>query len=196
MSIFKSHETQAERSDPADGRADVAPDDRVAELDRDTGRDPGHQGTDPHRAPDDQLADPGQPEAGSRDAADHEPAAGTGHDPAAAAPASARHDEPAGSAERAASGTQGTPERLVPRERADAYSGRWESVKSTFVDEPRDAVAQADRLVGELLDELQQLFGDQRRRLEDGLDADTTSTEDLRVALRRYRSFFDRLVSF
>ena len=84
----------------------------------------------------------------------------------------------------------------MPRERADAYTARWDSAKSTFVDEPRTAVAQADALVGELLDEMQRLFGEQRRRLEEGLDADTTTTEDLRLALRRYRSFFDRLVSF
>jgi len=93
-------------------------------------------------------------------------------------------------------GSPGEPERLVPRDRADAYTARWESVKSGFVDEPRQAVGQADVLVGELLDELQALFADQRRRLEEGLDSDTTSTEDLRMALRRYRSFFDRLVSF
>jgi hypothetical protein len=100
-------------------------------------------------------------------------------------------------AERASSaGGDGQPERLVPRERADAYSARWDSVKSTFVDEPRAAVAQADALVGELLDEMHRLFGEQRSRLEEGLDADTTTTEDLRLALRRYRSFFDRLVSF
>lgn len=100
-------------------------------------------------------------------------------------------------AEQAASAAgDGQPERLVPRDRADAYTARWDSVKSAFVDDPRDAVAKADGLVGELLDELQQLFADQRRKLEQGLDADTTSTEDLRLALRRYRSFFDRLVSF
>lgn len=58
----------------------------------------------------------------------------------------------------------------------------------------RQVVAQAEALVGELLDKLHRLFGDQRKQLADGLD--TASTEDLRVALRRYRTFFDRLVSF
>ncbi len=51
-------------------------------------------------------------------------------------------------------------------------------------------------LVGELLDEIQRLFADQRRDLEQGFDHDRASTEDLRLALRRYRSFFDRLLSF
>ncbi len=84
---------------------------------------------------------------------------------------------------------------LVTRDRAESYGARWESVKGEFVDEPRRAVADADALVGELLDELQELFKQQRTQIEQGLDADETSTEDLRLALRRYRSFFDRLLS-
>jgi hypothetical protein len=64
-----------------------------------------------------------------------------------------------------------------------------------LVDEPREAVAQADALVGELLDELETLFHEQRRSIEHGLDTDETSTEDLRLALRRYRSFFERLLA-
>ncbi|MGH3567723.1 MAG: hypothetical protein ACRDRH_17170 [Pseudonocardia sp.] len=86
-------------------------------------------------------------------------------------------------------------ERLVPRDRADDYGSRWNAVKGTFVDEPRQAVRAADELVGELLEELEELFRKQRQSLEHGLDADETSTEDLRLALRRYRSFFDRLLS-
>lgn len=76
-----------------------------------------------------------------------------------------------------------------------SYGSRWDVIKSTFVDEPRQAVAQADALVGELLEELEQLFREQRRGIEHGLDTDETDTEDLRLALRRYRSFFDRLLS-
>ena len=90
----------------------------------------------------------------------------------------------------------GTRERLVPAERAEDYGSRWDALKGDFVDEPRRAVRQADELVGELLDELQRLFADQRRNLEQGFDHDQASTEDLRLALRRYRSFFDRLLSF
>lgn len=93
-------------------------------------------------------------------------------------------------------GTGGERERLVPSGRAREYSSRWDALKGDFVDEPRRAVAQADDLVGELLDEIQRLFADQRRDLEQGLDHDQASTEDLRLALRRYRSFFDRLLSF
>jgi hypothetical protein len=93
-------------------------------------------------------------------------------------------------------GESGGRERLVPADRAQDYSSRWDALKGDFVDEPRRAVAQADDLVGELLDEIQRLFADQRRDLEQGFDHDRASTEDLRLALRRYRSFFDRLLSF
>jgi len=119
--------------------------------------------------------------------ADGTSTAGMGAGAAASAAGVAHHDSSAdGDEERAA---------LVTRERADSYSARWDSVKGEFVDEPRRAVANADALVGELLDELQELFKQQRTQIEQGLDADETSTEDLRVALRRYRSFFDRLLS-
>jgi len=90
----------------------------------------------------------------------------------------------------------GGQEQLVPAERAHEYRTRWDAVKGGFVDEPRQAVAEADQLVGELLDELQELFRAQRHSLEQNLDRDRASTEDLRVALRHYRSFFDRLLSF
>ena len=64
------------------------------------------------------------------------------------------------------------------------------------MDEPRQAVAKADALVGELLDELGQLFDPPAPGASSRTWTTTTlSTEDLRVALRRYRSFFDRLLS-
>lgn len=88
-----------------------------------------------------------------------------------------------------------SPTALVTADRAESYTTRWDGVKGEFVDEPRRAVADADALVGELLDELQELFKSQRAEIERGLDNDEASTEDLRVALRRYRSFFDRLLS-
>ncbi len=135
--------------------------------------------------------------------------AGTGADPAAGSAAtttagtagtgSTAHAASgagvAGSGGGTASGNGDAPARLVSADRADSYTGRWNEVKGMFVDEPRQAVGQADALVGELLDELQNLFTQQRRSLEHGLDNEETSTEDLRVALRRYRSFFDRLLS-
>jgi hypothetical protein len=73
---------------------------------------------------------------------------------------------------------------------------RWTDVQAGFVDEPRSAVEQADALVAEVMKRLADGFATERQALEQqwssGGDA---STEDLRVALRRYRSFFDRLLS-
>ena len=73
---------------------------------------------------------------------------------------------------------------------------RWESLQVAFVDEPRHAVEEADRLVTETVESLSRGFAAEREKLEKqwhrGEDA---STEDLRLALRRYRSFFERLLS-
>jgi hypothetical protein len=85
---------------------------------------------------------------------------------------------------------------LIPPDRAESYNSRWTELKSDFVDEPSRAVRGANELVGEVLDDLEELFRSQRAQLEQGLDSEQTTTEDLRQALGRYRSFFDRLLSF
>jgi hypothetical protein len=85
---------------------------------------------------------------------------------------------------------------LIPPDRAGSFNSRWTELKGQFVDEPRGAVRGANELVGEVLDELEELFRRQRDELEQGLDSEQTTTEDLRQALGRYRSFFDRLLSF
>jgi len=73
---------------------------------------------------------------------------------------------------------------------------RWEKIQSGFVDEPRTAVVQADELVANAIKRLAEVFATERHKLETEWDkTDNVSTEDLRVALRRYRSFFDRLLS-
>jgi hypothetical protein len=85
---------------------------------------------------------------------------------------------------------------LIEPERAESYNSRWKELKGEFVDDPRRAVRGANELVGEVLDELEELFRRQRTDLEQGLDSEQTTTEDLRQALIRYRFFFDRLLSF
>jgi len=72
---------------------------------------------------------------------------------------------------------------------------QWDSVQVTFVDDPRNAVQKADALVSETIKRLTDAFASERQKLEEqwGRGADA-STEDLRVALRRYRSFFTRLL--
>jgi hypothetical protein len=84
---------------------------------------------------------------------------------------------------------------LIEPERVDSYNSRWKELKGEFVDDPRGAVQGANELVGEALDELEELFRRQRTDLEQGLDSEQTTTEDLRQALIRHRSFFDRLLS-
>jgi len=74
---------------------------------------------------------------------------------------------------------------------------RWTDVQAGFVDEPRSAVERADSLVAEVMQRLADSFATERKALEQQWSrGDDVSTEDLRVALRRYRSFFDRLLSF
>ena len=73
---------------------------------------------------------------------------------------------------------------------------RWREIQGSFVDEPRRAVEDADALVADLMQRLADGFAQERSRLESQWDrGDEVSTEDLRVALQRYRSFFDRLLS-
>jgi hypothetical protein len=72
----------------------------------------------------------------------------------------------------------------------------WEAVQAGFVDEPRQAVERADALVARAAQHLADAFASERGRLEQQWSrGDEVSTEDLRVALRRYRAFFDRLLS-
>ena len=87
-------------------------------------------------------------------------------------------------------------EPLLADDRGNSYRDRWHDLQARFVDEPRDTVADADSLVAELLQELARGFNDARGRLEEQWSrGDDVSTEDLRLALQRYRSFFERLLA-
>jgi hypothetical protein len=72
---------------------------------------------------------------------------------------------------------------------------RWRALQARFVDEPRDTVSEADSLVAELLRDLAQSFDGARSKLEDQWSSgEDVSTEDLRITLQRYRSFFESLL--
>ena len=91
-------------------------------------------------------------------------------------------------------GTEHEP--LFPNDQSERFTNRWQEIQTSFVDQPRDAVAEADSLVADLMQRLAASFSQERERLEAQWDqGDDVSTEDLRVALTRYRSFFDRLLS-
>jgi hypothetical protein len=85
---------------------------------------------------------------------------------------------------------------LFPADEATSFRARWVEAQTSFVDEPRHAVEQADGLVAEMMQRLASVFADERSKLEQQWSrGDDISTEDLRLALQRYRSFFDRLLS-
>ncbi len=109
----------------------------------------------------------------------------TGHNeqqpPAAAGAGAAREERPAP---------------LFGENEAQELRGRWSEIQTTFVDEPRHAVEEADRLVDVTVKRISESFAKERAKLEEQWGrGDNISTEDLRVALQRYRSFFNRLLS-
>jgi hypothetical protein len=76
------------------------------------------------------------------------------------------------------------------------FNERWQQIQTGFVDRPREAVQEADTLVRDLLERITAGFAAERERLEGQWDGgDDVSTEDLRLALQRYRAFFGRLLS-
>ena len=85
---------------------------------------------------------------------------------------------------------------LFSSSEANELRGRWDAIQVGFVDEPRRAVEQADNLVAGTMKRLAEVFAEERGKLEGQWDkGENVSTEDLRLALRRYRSFFSRLLS-
>ena len=92
--------------------------------------------------------------------------------------------------------TEETSMPLFAQADAHDFRSRWDQIQIAFVDEPRAAVVRADGLVSDAIGRLTEVFATERKKMEADWDkTDTISTEDLRLALRRYRSFFDRLLS-
>ena len=86
---------------------------------------------------------------------------------------------------------------LFPDEELHGLRAQWDRAQTSFVDEPRKAVEQADSLVANVVKRIAEQFADERAQLEKQWDrGDNVSTEDLRQALKRYRAFFDRLLTF
>ncbi len=94
-----------------------------------------------------------------------------------------------------AAGTTG-PGLLLPTNDIKDLRSRWTDIQAGFVDEPRESVEKADALVAGVMKRLAETFANERSKLEGQWSrGDNVSTEDLRVALQHYRSFFDRLLS-
>ncbi len=107
--------------------------------------------------------------------------------------------EPRQAARDDAKGTVRQEEAVSPLfgpEEGQGYRTRWDAIQTGFVDEPRKAVEEADALVADVMKRLAEGFAKERGKLESQWDrGDKISTEDLRLALRRYRSFFQRLLN-
>jgi hypothetical protein len=85
---------------------------------------------------------------------------------------------------------------LFPDQELPELRQRWDGIQAGFVDQPRKAVEEADSLVASTMKRLAEVFSQERSKLEGQWDrGDDVSTEDLRLALQRYRSFFHRLLS-
>ena len=84
---------------------------------------------------------------------------------------------------------------LLSREESQQFRTRWNEIQGKFVDEPRTAVQQADKLVEDVIEQLSTMFTKEHDTLvSQWKQGNDVSTEDLRKALQRYRSFFNRLV--
>lgn len=85
---------------------------------------------------------------------------------------------------------------LFPERELPDLRSKWDTIQTGFVDQPRKAVEEADGLVASAMKRLAELFAEERQKLEGQWDrGDNVSTEDLRLALQRYRSFFHRLLT-
>lgn len=106
----------------------------------------------------------------------------------------AESELPNSSASELAQAEAGMP--LLPSEQTSQFEQRWQQIQISFVDQPQQAVEQADTLVAELMRQLASSFSETRSQLEEQwASGGEASTEDLRIALTRYRSFFQRLLS-
>ena len=87
-------------------------------------------------------------------------------------------------------------QQLLPQDFVQDLRSRWDHVQAAFVDEPRNAVQEADQLVDQAIKRLSDSFSDARNRLEQQWDKGSeVSTEDLRQTLQKYRAFFHRILS-
>lgn len=85
---------------------------------------------------------------------------------------------------------------LLSAEDAEGFRSRWQEIQGGFVDAPREAVQSADALVAEVMQSLAATFSDHKQALEEQWNrGEQVDTEGLRMALRQYRSFFNRLLA-
>lgn len=151
------------------------------------------------RRPDDARLSTADLAAASERSAEHRPEQRTSQPPAPGKAPADREVPPARPVAdaRTARGTeQDRPGPLFAGNESEDFRHRWADVQTGFVDEPRQAVERADALVASAIKRLAEIFAHERGNLEQQwARGGDVSTEDLRVALKRYRAFFDRLLS-
>ncbi|MFD3562918.1 MULTISPECIES: hypothetical protein [unclassified Streptomyces] len=110
--------------------------------------------------------------------------------------ASAEHSETADEKTETDAPAKEEATELLSAEDEEVFRSRWGEIQSKFVDDPRDAVHSADALVADVMQTLASTFADRKQELEEQWSrGERADTEDLRVALRHYRSFFNRLLT-
>jgi hypothetical protein len=170
-------EPELDRGSEVDSDTDL---DREPELDRNSGL-----------APDEELA----PDGGITKDTQASPAGGAGDvaPVSTAVPSGEANGKPMAPARNQPS-DQAVP--LFDTTEVDQFRTQWKDIQSTFVDSPQDAVREADELVAEIIQNLAATFAEHKRTLEGQWSrGDEVQTEDLRLALRQYRSFFNQLLS-
>jgi hypothetical protein len=89
-------------------------------------------------------------------------------------------------------GSQRADQQRTGQKLSSKLEEEWQSVQYDFVDDPKAAVRKADDLVTRALEELNARHRSLSKQLEGNGDP---QTEDLRLALHRYRELFKSLVA-
>lgn len=85
---------------------------------------------------------------------------------------------------------------LLAEREASGLRSEWDGIMTSFIDEPRTAVEEADKLVSETIQRVSQVFTEERSKLsQNWINSKEASTEDLRQSLQNYRALFSRLLS-
>jgi hypothetical protein len=157
--------------------------------------------------PDDAAVAPVAVEPADAEPADAEPADAEPADaePVGAEPAGAGLTDADAGTGTNADGTAST--ELLPGELADEpvlalfdtgsterFRDRWQQLQLRFIDDPHAVAGQAASLVDEVVIALRDAVDRQRAALDDWQSSQDGDTERLRVAVRRYRDFLDRML--
>ncbi|RAO35191.1 hypothetical protein PSN13_02446 [Micromonospora saelicesensis] len=102
--------------------------------------------------------------------------------------------ESAGTSRPAGSTVAAEPATLLDTDTAQGFRDRWRDVQLRFVDDPQAAAGEAQSLVEEAIQALSSALAAQKNTLGGWQDAGSADTEQLRMAVRNYRDFLDRVL--